>query len=78
MVFRMAGRFTFRSGDLWRCQGLHAHMANHCHIPDLKEKIHFQELSIREHLKSIPMGIMVGLPIAVVIGLLMLSPIGVL
>lgn len=42
----------------------------------LKEKIHFQELSIREHLQSIPMGIMIGLPIAVVIGLLMLSPIG--
>ena len=42
----------------------------------LKEKIHFQELSIREHLQSIPMGIMIGLHIAVVIGLLMLSPIG--
>ncbi|MEC7224533.1 MAG: hypothetical protein VXW02_09685, partial [Verrucomicrobiota bacterium] len=42
----------------------------------LKEKIHFQELSIQEHLQSIPMGIMIGLPIAVVIGLLMLSPIG--
>ena len=42
----------------------------------LKEKIHFKELSIREHLKSIPMGIMIGLPIATVIGLLMLTPIG--
>ena len=42
----------------------------------LKEKIHFKELSIREHLKSIPMGIMIGLPIAMVIGLLMLTPIG--
>ena len=39
----------------------------------LKEKIFFKELSIREHLKSIPMGIMIGLPIAMVIGLLMLT-----
>ncbi len=42
----------------------------------LKEKIHFKELSIREHLKSIPMGVVIGLPIAMVIGLLMLSPVG--
>ena len=42
----------------------------------LKESISKKELSIREHLKSIPMGIAIGLPIAVVIGLLMLSPIG--